>query len=158
LIRSVGAVESNDDVNVWHRTFAVAAFNRSWDLIDRVDRSPGEDAELLSAVFASRFHWEAIGNDENKVVGDWQIAHAASHLDLPQIAMSFATAALERAQATGRTDWLLASCYEGVARAHAIAGDTNERDRHIELARAVLETVDDPEDRELIESQLNTIP
>ena len=151
-------MDSNAVADAWHRTFAVAAFNRSWDLIDKADRSPAEDAELLTAVFASRFHWEPIGDDENKAVGDWQIAHAASHLDLPQIALTFATSALERAQAAGRTDWLLASCYEGVARAHAIAGDRDERDRYVELARAVLAGVDDPDDRDLIESQLSTIP
>jgi hypothetical protein len=151
-------VDSDDDVNAWHRTFAGAAFNRSWDLIDKPDRSRAEDAELLSAVFASRFHWEPIGNDENKAIGDWQIAHAASHLRLAEIAMTFATSALERTQAAGRHDWLLASCYEGVARAHAIGGNTAARDRYVQLARAALENVEDPEDRELVESQLSTIP
>lgn len=149
---------NDDDVNAWHRTFAGAAFNRSWDLIDKADRSAEDEAELLAAVFASRYHWEPIGNDENKAVGDWQIAHAASHLGLEPIAMRFATSALERTQAAGRDDWLLASCYEGVARAHAVAGNAEERDRYITLARWVLETVDDAEDRELIESQISTIP
>jgi len=141
----------------WHRTFATAAFNRSWDLIDQPDRTSDDDAELLRTVFASRFHWEPIGNDENKAVGDWLIAHAASHLQLPQIALTYANAALERTVAAGRTDWLLASCHEGVARAHAVAGNAGERDRNIGLARAALDNVDDPEDRELIESQLDTI-
>jgi hypothetical protein len=152
------AVDSVDDADQWHRTFAVAAFNRSWELIDKPDRSPAENAELLTTVFASRFHWELIGNDENKAVGDWQIAHAASHLHLPDVALTFATSALERTQAAGHTDWLLASCYEGMARAHAIAGNRAERDQYVELSRAVLETVDDAEDRKLIESQLATIP
>jgi hypothetical protein len=152
-------METNeDDAPAWHRTFAGAAFNRSWDLIDKADRSPADEAELLTAVFASRYHWEPIGNDENKAIGDWQIAHAASQLGLAPIALRFATAALERTQAAGRDDWLLASCYEGVARAHAIAGSPGERDRYIALARAVLDTVEDPEDRELIESQISTIP
>lgn len=149
-------MEPTDDAE-WHRTFAKAAFNRSWDLIDQPDRTPEDDAELLRTVFASRFHWEPIGDDENKAVGDWLIAHAASHLRLPQLALTFASAALDRTVAAGRTDWLLASCYEGVARAHAVAGNVAERDRYIQLARDTLENVDDPEDRELVESQLNTI-
>ena len=152
-------MDSNDDaINTWHRTFAGAAFNRSWDLIDKPDRSPADEDELLTAVFASRYHWESIGNDENKAIGDWQIAHAASHLGLAPVALRFATSALERTQAAGRDDWLLASCYEGMARAHAVSGDTSERDRYIALAHLVLATLEDPEDRELIESQINTIP
>lgn len=76
-------MDSTDDVNAWHRTFAVEAFNRSWDLIDKHDRSLAEDAELLTMVFASRFHWEPIGNDENKAVGDWQIAHESQLNTIP---------------------------------------------------------------------------
>lgn len=94
-------MDSNDDVNALHRTVAVEALNRSWDLIDKPDRSPAEEAELLTTVFASRFHWKPIGDDENKIA---------------------------------------------------------ERDRYVGLANTVLEKVDDPEDRELIESQLSTIP
>jgi hypothetical protein len=156
----VGVVDSSDDdINTWHRTFAGAAFNRSWELIEMPDRSPADDAELLATVFASRYHWDPIGNDENKAVGDWQIAHAASHLGLAQIALTFSMSALERAQAAaGLSDWLLASCYEGVARAHATAGNVSERDRYIALARSAIDTLADPEDRELIESQINTIP
>jgi len=45
-----------------------------------------------------------------------------------------------------------------MARAYAIAGNHAERDRYVELSRAVLATVDDVEDRGLIESQLATIP
>src|SRR5437870_3701968 len=98
-IPSLCAVDpKDDDVDAWHRAFAVAAFNRAWDLIDMPDRTPEDDAELLRTVFASRFHWEPIGNDENKAVGDWQIAHAASRLGLAALALTYSTSALERVQ------------------------------------------------------------
>ena len=54
--------------------------------------------------------------------------------------------------------WLLASTQEGLARAHAVAGHDDERDRWAADARATLSEVDDVEDRELIESQLDTVP
>lgn len=46
-------------------------------------------------------------------------------------------------------DWLVA---------HGVAGQDEERDRWAAEARRTLTTVDDDEDRELIESQLATVP
>ena len=54
--------------------------------------------------------------------------------------------------------WLVASAQEGMARAHAAAGHDQERDQWAADARATLAGVDDDEDRELIESQLATVP
>ena len=54
--------------------------------------------------------------------------------------------------------WRLASCYEGLARAHAAAGHREERDSFIRLSESVLETEEDDEDRGLIASQLRSIP
>lgn len=54
----------------WQRRFAASAFNRAWELIDRPDRSSDEDMEMLASAFASRFHWDRVGGDEQRIVGD----------------------------------------------------------------------------------------
>lgn len=142
----------------WHRIFAASAFNQAWDQIDKAERSADDDAAMLLATFASRYHWEVVGTEENRVVGDWQIAHVASLLGLSPIAMRFARAALDRAVEHGFEGWLLASCHEGMARAHACAGNDPERDRHIRTASRLLDDVDDPGERNLVESQLESVP
>jgi hypothetical protein len=146
-------VEEFDD-----RRAAVDAFNEAWALIDLRERTEADDRALLAAAFASRYHWERVGGDEERAIGDWQIAHAASLMGLPDLALRFAVSALATVEANGWTDWRLASMYEGMARAHAAAGDAAERDRYAALAREVLATVEDAEDRDLIESQLSSIP
>jgi hypothetical protein len=113
---------------------------------------------MLLAAFASRYHWEAVGTEENRVVGDWQIARVASLLGFAPIAMRFARSALDRAVEQGFEGWLLASCHEGMARAHACAGNDSERDRHIRTAARLLDNVDDPGERNLVESQLESVP
>ena len=150
--------QTTGDDATWHRIFAASAFNQAWDQIDKLDRSDSEDAAMLMATFASRYHWEAVGTAENKVVGDWQIAHVASLLGLAPVAMSFARMALDRAAEHGFEGWLLASCHEGMARAHACAGNDAERDRHIKTASRLLDNVDDPGERRLVESQLESVP
>ena len=142
----------------WHRQVAAETFNRAWDLIELPQRSRAEQDEMLRTAFASRHHWEQVGGDAERATGDWQIAHVASLLGLSDLALRCARSALDIAEARGWTGWRLASCHEGMARAYSAAGDRAARDRHVALARAALRDADDPGDRELIESQLATVP
>lgn len=113
---------------------------------------------MLAAAFASRLHWNAIGTDQNRAVGDWQIGHVASHLGLGDLALRFSTRCLDTTTANAWGDLYLASAHEGVARAHATLGDKAERDRHADLCRTALDAIADPEDRAVIERQLATVP
>jgi len=142
----------------WHRQVAVDAFNQAWELIDLTSRTPAQDRELLTLTFTSRHHWGTVGGDEERMVGDWLIAHAASHLGLGELAQRFAFTALDTARANGYTDWRLASMLEGMARASAVLGDAAARERYAAEARVVLATITDVEDRDLIYSQLASIP
>ena len=108
---------------------AIAAFNRAWELIDSAYRTSDDDDEMLAAAFASRYLWDSIGGDEQRAVGDWQIGHVASLLGYADLALGRAERALERATQNGWTDWRLASCYEGMARAQATAGNLADADR-----------------------------
>lgn len=142
----------------WHRAEAVDTFNRCWELLEVPVRSPERDRELLGLAFTSRYHWGVVGGVEEHMVGDWMIAHVASVLGFGALAERFASNALDTCRANGWTDWRLASMLEGMARASAAIGDDQGRDRFVAEARQVLETVDDKEDRELIASQLASIP
>jgi hypothetical protein len=142
----------------WHRQLAVDAFNEAWALIDLGVRTPEQDRELLGLAFTSRYHWGIVGGDEEAMVGDWLIAHVASLEGLGELAHRFASTALDICRANGWSDWRLASALEGMARASAAIGDEHARDRHAAEARRVLATVEDKEDRELIASQLASIP
>jgi len=141
------------------RALAARLFNRTWELLES-SRDAAGDREMLACALASRLHWEGIGTDENLAAGDWLVAYVASHLGYADLALDFATAAHERASTADPPVplWLVASTEEGLARAHAVAGHDDERDRWAADARATLTGVDDDEDRELIESQLDTVP
>jgi hypothetical protein len=55
-------------------------------------------------------------------------------------------------------DWLVASAAEGVARAYAALGVEQERDEWFNSAESLVAAIVDDEDRELIASQLATVP
>jgi hypothetical protein len=142
-----------------HRQLAADTYNAAWDLLDSPERTVAEDDELLALAFASRFHWGlAGGGDEQFAIGDWFIGHVAAHVGLAGLAQRFSNRALDRVEAAGIEGWLLASVYEGMARAAACAGNVEDRARFTELAEEALAKVEDPEEREVIADQLASIP
>jgi hypothetical protein len=141
-----------------HRGLAVAYFNRAWTLIDATDRTAEQDLDLLATACASRQHWvDAGGTAQNLAIADWQVAHAASLAGLADTALAFANAAVDRAESGDLPVWMQASAHEGLARAHAAAGDRAGYDREAARTTELLATVDDAEDRDLVTSQLASI-
>ena len=43
-----------------HRKLAATLFNATWDLLDKSERSPDEDAAMLGRAHASRHHWAEV--------------------------------------------------------------------------------------------------
>jgi hypothetical protein len=149
--------EAGSDAAGARKSFAVAAFNGAWDLIDKSDRTRADDRQMLTLAFASRWHWGEIGTAENRVIADWQVAHVAGLIGDASLALSFAQTAYDAARTHDLPDWLRASTAEGLARAHACPGDRASYQRYANEARRLAATLDDDEDRELILGQLAAI-
>ena len=144
-----------------HSSLAGALFNRSWELLDLGDqRTPEQDDELLTVAFASKFHWTRVQGvtAENLAIADNQVARAACAAGLGDVAVAYAERALTRTTAEGWDDWRLASAHEIRARAAAAAGDVGARDEHLAKAREVAASIDDAEDRAVIEGQIASVP
>jgi hypothetical protein len=141
-----------------HKELGVQLFNRCWELLDKGELTPEEDAELLIDAFTSRYHWGFVGGSEQSIVGDWMISRAAAQVGESHLAVSFARRAYEAAQRVTVPDWLSASVAEGLARAYAVNGDEALRDEWMATADQLAGLIVDDEDRKLIASQLATVP
>jgi hypothetical protein len=139
-----------------HRALAVAAFNSSWELLER-DRTDEEDLELLEVALASRHHWRHEGGPQQLAIADWMVSRCFAELGDGALAVRFARSALAEEPTDGPA-WLSASLLEGLARAHAANGDWAERDDAAARAVVALDAEDDEEDRALIEAQLASVP
>ncbi len=139
-----------------HRRLAADLFNRSWQLLEKPERTPEEDDELIHAVHASRHHWGEVGTPAHLARGEGQCARVYAALGRPEAALHHAQRALAlvRAGGEGFEDWDLASALEVTARAHLAAGSRAEAQHHAELARAELDAIADPDDREVIAAQV----
>jgi hypothetical protein len=135
------------------RELATKLFNRCWDLLEST-RNADDDVELLTAAFSSRFHWLSVGAIEQWITSDWMVARAAAATGDGELSLRFAERAHRAAQENAVPDWLVASTAEGVARAFAVTGDVEAFNNWSALAARLIEVIADPEDKELIASQL----
>lgn len=140
------------------RRVAVALFNGTWTLMEKEDRTRDEDDEMLHMAHASRHHWGRIGTPANLARGEWQCSRVYAVLGRAEPCLHHAQRCLDICVENGIGDWDLAFAYEALARGHAVAGDAAQARALTEQALAAAEDIGEDEERELVLSDLESIP
>jgi len=125
----------------YHRKTGVRCFNETWEYLEKKGRTEQDNLKMLQLAHASRYHWGTVGTPRNKAVGDWQISRVYAALKQPSLSLLFAKSALQICRRQKLAE-LLVSAYEGVARAHAVAGERTSARKYLKLARNQLRTLD----------------
>jgi DNA-binding transcriptional MerR regulator len=140
------------------RALASRLFNDVWSLLEREQRTEAEDDRMVHMAHASRFHWDAVGGDQERAVGEWQVSRVYATLGRGEPAVHHARRCVALAGSDGVDAWVAASAQEALARALAAAGELeparDARDRAVELLAAV----EDAEDRAVVQADLDTLP
>jgi len=140
------------------RRQAIDLFNGVWQLLEKEDRTREDDDTMVHMAHASRYHWGQVGTAANLARGEWQVSRVYSVLERPEPALYHAQRVLDICRANGIGDWDLAFAYEALARASAVAGDKEQARVWTEQALAAAEDVAEAEDRELVLTDLESIP
>ena len=146
-----------------HRRLGVDLYNHTWSLLGLLAPTPEQVDGMLAATHASAWHWSKAGGTlANAARSQWHIARVYSTLGRGEPALWHAHRCVqlaEQAVAAGvAEDWDVPAALEGLARAHAVAGDRAAAEQTRAQARAALEAVADAEDREQIEQDLASLP
>ena len=141
------------------RQLAAALFNHVWTLLEKPDRSVAEDDEMVHAAHASAYHWMQVGTVANRARSEWQCSRVYAVLGRPEPALHHARRCLDLCEsARGEIEEFdLPFAYEALARAHAVAGDADATRDFLLRARAAGATIEDEDDRALLEADLATI-
>ena len=140
------------------KKMAADLFNGTWSLLERDDRTTDEDARMIHMAHASTFHWSEVGTAVNLVRGEWQCSRVYASVGRAEPALYHARRALDVCRREGIGDFDLAFCFEAMARAHAVAGDRDESRRWLDQAAAAAKDIAEEEDRDLLLSDLQTVP
>jgi DNA-binding transcriptional MerR regulator len=161
-------IEGEDDlmaepktVDADHRSLGVALYNDTWRLLEKTDRTPEEDDELVHQAHASAYHWLKASECEpkNRARGEWMCSRVYSVLGRAEPALHHAERCLAITEASPENmeDFDLPFAYEALARAHGVAGNTDDAKRYRELARESADRIADAEDKEVVRGDLATL-
>ena len=142
----------------WHRAAAVEANNSTWELLDRVDRTPDEVDDLLGRAYASTYHWRraARRGPENQARGSWLVSHVHAVLGHGELALYHAErCAVVVERLACRTSTSPTPTRPAPAPSPASVASTRPR---AELAAAHAVPIADDEDRKILEGDLAAGP
>lgn len=140
-----------------HKNFAVNLFNKTWEIIDKEERTQEEIDLMIHAAHASRYHWGEIGKPIHFERGEWQISRVYSILKMPESALYHAKRCLEICKENEIGDYDIAFAYEAIARAYSILKDDKEVKVYLLLAEESGKKIEKKEDREYFFSDFKTI-
>ena len=142
-----------------HQYFSADCFNRTWELLDKRERTVEEDLEMVHCAHASMYHWLQREDCKplNLSIGLWQLSRVYVTIGDVKSATTYA----ERCEVISRENqtgaFSIGFALEARARAAALAGDREIADRLIAEARDLAEKVEDPDDRKMLLDDLAAV-
>lgn len=140
-----------------HRTLAVETFNETWTLLDRTDRTTGDDLDMVSLTMASRYHWRHAGDARNHAMSDWQASRVLAALGEAGLARAFADAAIETCVEHELDAFMTGFAEEALARALLVGGDTESARLVLARARRLASAIADADDRAVLTADLDDL-
>ena len=148
----------DSDDGTAEKELAKSLFNGTWDLLDRADRSMDDDDRMLHMAHASRYHWGNVGTPVNLARGEWLCSRVYAVLGRAEPSRHHAQRTLDICTRYGIADFDIAFAHEALARAAAVAGDADDARAHTEQALAAAKQISEDDDRELLLTDLESIP
>ena len=140
------------------RRLAARLFNETWTLLEHTERTPDDDDRMVHMAHASRYHWGEVGEPRNRAIGEWQLSRVYAVLGRAEPALHHGRRALDLAQRHHLSAFVLATAYEALARANAVAGERAAFDDYRARAREAAARIEDAEEREVAEMDIASLP
>ena len=149
-----------------HRRMGVETNNEAWRMLGEEfpadDEAERELDRFFYMAYASAYHWMEApeATVANRIRSEHLIARAATAVGRAETALRHARRCVELCaeNASAIEDWDLAFATEGLARAHAAAGDMDEARTHRDVAARLGAAIAEADDREVFLEELNRGP
>ena len=149
---------TEEDLKTWHRRFAVEANNRAWALSEKPELTPTEQSELLHAAHAAAHHWSKVGTAVHVARAELLLGRVQALLGHGTLAMTFATAAFDSISSRDAKSWEVAFAHAILANAAAASGNTQMHAQHYMEAKALGDSLIDPEEKSRFLATFQLIP
>ena len=145
------------DLSKAHRYFSAFCFNAAWEFIEKPNRTPEEDEQMIRLSQASIWHWTQRDDCKpaNLATGYWQASRVHALAGHAEDARRYARLCLEN---TNKEEpFSHAYAYEALARAEKVAGNAGLAAKHKAEAARLAAAIEAADDRKLLTDDLETI-
>ena len=136
---------------------AIQCFNKTWDYIDKPDRTPAEDLEMINCAHASRYLWGQVGTPLHLERGEWLISKVYFLIGSGERALVHAQACHDICVQNNIGDFDITFAFECLANAFKLLGNQEKCDHYRKAAYDSLDGIAQQEDRNYAESELGKI-
>ncbi len=141
-----------------HKKLGINFFNKTWEYIDKIDRTEKDNLEMISLAHTSKVHWQLSGAPVlNLVRGDWQISRVYSILGMGESALKYAFNCYKETVENNIGDFDLVFAHECMAFAYKILGNKTEMNKHLELGYKAIDQVEKQGDKDYCKTELDNI-
>jgi hypothetical protein len=147
------------DLDTAHRYFSSTCFNLAWDLMDKPERTPAEDEEMLGRGMASFWHWKQRPDQTstNLSVGYWQLSRIYALLGQADNSRLYGLRCMEVSQGEDVPPFFLGYACEALARAEAVAGNKDKVEDYLRQGHEMAEKVKDSKAKKQLLEDLENI-
>ena len=144
-----------------HEKIAKETFNKTWDYLDKKDRTDKDNLNMIHTAHTSRYHWGILvskgkGQQINLQRAEWIISRVYTILGRGEPALYHAKQCLKLTEENDIGDFDLAFAYEAVARASALLQNKGDFKKYNDLAMKAGEEIKQKEDKDKIFEDLNS--
>ena len=145
------------DLTAAHKYFSAENFNKTWELIEKSERTDEENLAMLHNAIASLWHWSQREDVSAKKlsVGYWQVSRVYNLIQHPSLARTYGLQSLK--YAASLDPFYKACAYETLARAEMQSGNRVIMLEYLNKARSLARQVTDDEDNQLLLHDLESI-
>ena len=158
-MRGKMAKKTDFDHQAAHKYFSAHCFNRAWDLIDKSERTPEEDEQMIHLSLASQYHWSQREDSSSTTasIGFWQTSRIYALIGQVDNARRYGQLCLEASQEEGVSPFFLGYAYEALARAEAAGGNKQAMKAFLDQANSAAEKIDEADEKKMLLDDLKTI-
>jgi tetratricopeptide (TPR) repeat protein len=140
-----------------HRHFAAQLNGEVWRLLEKSDRTPTENEQMIHTAHASLCHWLKVGIGVHHQRGTWMLARVYSEVGIAEAALRYAQRCHELTEehAELMEDFDRAYTLESLARANALAGNREKALEYFKKAEEAGQAIADKESQNFFEGDLN---
>ena len=147
-----------EELDKWHRFFAVENNNRAWDLASQSSRTLDESTEMLNAAHASALHWSKVGSKLNIVRANMLLAEVHALLGMGESSLALSEEVSNFFQNQEADAWERAFVETIHAHAAAVAGKHDVHAERYRAAEVAIASISDEEDRKVVLKTFDQVP